>query len=135
MTLYEQITSFALASGHHDASEAWEEGKREAAARSLGTESSRDKGCPRSAFISLAEHGYIAGFRLQADRPLTLNAQHVLDAAKVLKSNRTLSSKKSDWWRKTAKRTRTSRQGHNGVLDVLAAVIAANRFIGDQEDD
>lgn len=128
MTLYEKMTEFALESGQASATDAWEAAKQRAALSQLGTPITREKGCPKSAFISLAQHGYISGFELESHKPLSKNAEYILVAARVRSSNADLTNKKALWWQETARQSGTTRQGQNGVLDVLQAALQANRF-------
>lgn len=128
MTLYTSITKSALTSALTDADSAWESGKAWAARHGLGTESSRNKGCPRATFVSLARHGYITGFVKKPDRPLGNNAYYVLMAYKLLLENPLHGNQKQKWWRAVARQCGVDRQDQNGVLDVLLALLEEKRF-------
>lgn len=124
-TVYEQLTDRALDGTRRGLipRDAW------AAAQRLveGTPSTLNKGCPRSTFVSLAEHGYVRGVPAQAaTRPLTLNARHALHAWKVAQADPTLLNRKRAWWAATRAHSGTSRENHAGILDVLRALIMRN---------
>ena len=123
--MYEQLTDRALDGTRRGLipRDAW------AAAQRLveGTPSTLNKGCPRSTFVSLAEHGYVRGAPAQAaTRPLTLNARHALHAWKVAQADPTLLNRKRAWWAATRAHSGTSRENHAGILDVLRALIMRN---------
>ncbi len=60
MTLYTELTRRAQVHGGV-AEEAWASAQAQLKAAVVGTESSRQKGCPRLAFVGLAGGGYIRG--------------------------------------------------------------------------
>lgn len=128
MSLYRRITTFALESGLTDANEAWEAGKRKAVLDGDGTVSTHNKGCPKSAFISLAENGYITDFKTRSERQLSENALHALAGYEVQFAQPNIVNSKGAWWHETAKKRNSSRQGRNGVLDVLLAAMEIGRF-------
>ncbi|MFC4427182.1 nucleotide pyrophosphohydrolase [Deinococcus navajonensis] len=121
MTVYERITVRAvqlLAEGLTPV-EAWKQaGLVEAEAP--GT---RNKPCPRSAFVSLAEHGHIQGYQADAPtRSLTQNAAYCLTGAALLAERPELANSRTRLWEAIRERTGVSRQGQNGVVDVLLAL-------------
>ncbi|WP_019584713.1 DUF6979 family protein [Deinococcus apachensis] len=120
-SIYERITRAALAHPHFgvNAAEAWEQ-----ACQALpGAPSTRRKGCPRSAFVSLAEHGYIRGHTPgPVRRPLTENASYCLVGAALLAEQPELARSKARLWEAIQKRGGITRHNHNGVLDVLLAL-------------
>lgn len=120
--MYDQLTGWALEGARQGLTprDAW------AAAQGLvpGSPSTLDKGCPRSTFVSLAEHGYLRGVPAQADaRPLTLNARHALHAWTVAQADPDLQNRKRAWWAATHAHSGTDRENHAGILDVLHALM------------
>ncbi|GAA0515885.1 DUF6979 family protein [Deinococcus depolymerans] len=121
-TVYEQLTDRALEALRqgHTPRAAW------AAAQALVTAkpSTLAKGCPRSTFVSLAEHGYLRGVPAQAGaRPLSLNARHALHARTVAQADPDLLNCKQAWWAVTRAHSGTDRENHAGILDVLHALM------------
>ncbi|MFC4640012.1 nucleotide pyrophosphohydrolase [Deinococcus hohokamensis] len=120
MTVYERMTVRAvqLLAGGLAPGEAWKQaGLVEAEAH--GT---RNKPCPRSAFVSLAEHGHIQGYSAAPTRPLTQNAAYCLTGAALLVERPELATSRTRLWEAIRERTGVSRQGQNGVVDVLLAL-------------
>lgn len=120
--MYEQLTGWALEGARQGLTprDAW------AAAQGLvqGSPSTLNKGCPRSTFVSLAEHGYLRGVPAQADaRPLTLNARHALHARTFAQADPDLLNRKQAWWAATRAHSGTDRENHAGILDVLHALM------------
>ncbi|MHA0041781.1 DUF6979 family protein [Deinococcus sp. PEB2-63] len=121
-TVYEQLTGWALEGARQGLTprDAW------AAAQGLvqGSPGTLNKGCPRSTFVSLAEHGYLRGVPAQMDaRPLTLNARHALYARTVAQADPDLLNHKRAWWAVTRAHSGTDRENHAGILDVLHALM------------
>ena len=120
--MYDQLTGWALEGARQGLTprDAW------AAAQKLVTAkpSTLNKGCPRSTFVSLAEHGYLRGVPAQADaRPLTRNARHALHARAVAQADQDLMNRKQAWWAATRAHSGTDRENHAGILDVLHALM------------
>ena len=126
MTLYRQMTKYALHSPYGDAESAWEWAKQEAAAQGLGTPSTRNKGCPKAAFVGLCSLGHVYGMSGKSGG--NENAEHVKAAYSLLASDPTYQQNKNRWWKAVAQKRKISRQGQNGVLEVLLELIAAQRF-------
>ncbi|MGM9320990.1 DUF6979 family protein [Deinococcus aquaticus] len=124
-TVYEQLTTHALRALRSDMTphEAW----AYAQSRVEGRPSTLAKGCPRSTFVSLAEHGYVRGVPAQAGtRSLSLNARHALHAWAVAQADPSFLNRKRAWWAATRAHSGTDRENHAGILDVLRALILAD---------
>lgn len=128
MTPYFTMTELALT---HRTSprQAWEAAVLKMTEQGLGTESSRAKGCPKAAFVGLAEHGYIRGFAASSDKPLGENARHALCVYDLYLADPTFLDRKPAWWQAVAAERGISRKGQNGVLDVMAALIQHDAFL------
>ncbi|QLG09490.1 hypothetical protein HLB42_00960 [Deinococcus sp. D7000] len=125
--LYARLTKLAL-NHSHLSEEAWSAAVQILAEQGVGTASSRAKGCPRAAFIGLASHGFINGFSARSPGPLNQNAQHALSAYRLYLSDPSLLNRKSDWWQAVAAERQINRKRHNGVLDVVSALIENGAF-------
>lgn len=125
--LYAHLTELALT---HTTSplQAWENAVQTLAAQGIGTASSRAKGCPKAAFVGLAEHGYVHGFAALSYKPLGESASYALCAYNCAMTNPSLQHRKGDWATAVAE-CGHSRKYHNGVLDVVAALIQHNAFL------
>ncbi len=126
-TVYERLTEqavSALRAGRPPADAwAWAQTQVE------GRQSTLNKGCPRSTFVSLAEHGYVTVYLPgEAASALSLNAQHALVAAAVQREHPEVLNNKRAWWEATQRRSGITRKGENGVLDVLRALIRLGVF-------
>lgn len=87
------------------------------------TPSVRNKGCPKYALISLAEHGHLKGVHDQTpSRPLTVGAQLVLAGKKILDETPSLAGNKTLLWQKVCESTDSTRTSQAGLLDVLLAL-------------
>ena len=128
MTLYTELTRLALAHGGV-AEEAWAAAGAQLKAAGVGTESSRQKGCPGSAFVGLASGGYIRGLTSLRTGQISENARHVLRAYELLQADLTLSSEKGRWWEAVRQSRNIARQGQNGVLDVLLALLEQHALV------
>lgn len=121
MTVYERMTDRAvqlLAQGMNPR-EAW----RQAGLVEAEAQGTRNKPCPQSAFVSLAEHGHILGYQAGTPtRPLTQNAVYCLTGAALLAERPELADSRARLWEAIRSRTGVSRQGQNGVVDVLLAL-------------
>ncbi|AZI45079.1 hypothetical protein EHF33_19545 (plasmid) [Deinococcus psychrotolerans] len=81
---------------------AWERASNEV---KCGPET-RIKVCPRSAFISLAEHGHIRGYTAgEPNKPLSKNASYCLTGALLLQKDPTLIGKRSLLWQEIHQQT------------------------------
>ncbi|MFK7601250.1 DUF6979 family protein [Deinococcus sp. SM5_A1] len=128
MTMYSDMTGLALEQ-RTSPQQAWENAVQTLAAQGTGTASSRGKGCPKAAFVGLAEHGYIRGCTASSDRPLRENARHALCAYHLYLADPSLLNRKPIWWQAVAAERGISRKGQNGVLDVMASLIQHDAFL------
>ena len=79
--------------------------------------SSRDKGCPRTAFLALCEAGHINGVPSGTYAPqATDNKRYTIDAFKLLQKHPALTAK--ELWRRVAPSGKTP----NHQMDVLLAL-------------
>ncbi|CAM3997855.1 hypothetical protein DEMA109039_03060 [Deinococcus marmoris] len=128
MTLYSHLTELALTHAVPPA-QAWENSVQILGAQGIGTASSRGKGCPKAAFVGLAEHGYVRGFTASSDRPMRENARHALCAYRLYVADPSLLDRKALWWQAVAAERGISRKSQNGVLDVMTALIQQDAFL------
>ena len=104
-----------LAGGDLSASAAWDT----AAARITASQASRDKGCPRGAFLGLCEAGLIAGAEQPAGDAGGLNGEYAVRAARALRANPDLQYDRVELWRQACL---NSRKAHNGQMDVVVGL-------------
>lgn len=132
MTLYSKLTQQAL-KYPGDPAAAWARAIEDLAAMGEETEISRAKGCPKSTFVSLAENGYINGFRTRTKRVMSKNASHAVKAYEILQLSPDFRQSKARWWRDVASAKGISRENHAGILDVLLVLIDQGVYQSNQE--
>jgi len=81
--------------------------------------SSRDKGCPRCAFLGLAEGGLLQGIPSGAYTTSQENKRYALEAVRLLKRNPQLSKDIKKLWQLSVKGVPKK---HNGQMDVVVAL-------------
>lgn len=126
--LYARLTELALTHAVPPA-RAWENAVQILGAQGIGTASSRAKGCPKAAFVGLAEHGYVRGFTASSDKPLRKNARHALWAYHLYLADPSLLDHKPTWWQAVVTESKISRENQGGVLDVVKALIQHDAFL------
>lgn len=128
MTTYSRLTELALT---HTTTplQAWEKAVQTLASQGVGTQSSRGKGCPKAAFVGLAEHGFVRGFAASSGKPLGENARHALCAYQLYVADPSLLDSKKAWWQAVATQRKISRENQAGVLDVVGALIRHDAFL------
>ncbi|GGJ59785.1 DUF6979 family protein [Deinococcus roseus] len=130
MNTYQNITRRALQllDQGFNPLEAW----KQAADAEDCSESSCLKGCPRSAFVGLAEHGHLKGCQqAQEKKPLSLNAQYCLTGHRLLQENPELAHAPSRLWENIRSAEQVDRKTSNGVVDVLLALWDTRAFAAD----
>jgi hypothetical protein len=90
-----------------------------AAAEFFDSESSQNKGCPRSTFLGLCEEGSIKGIsKGQYESNSTKNKSHAIEAVKYLKENNTEVISTKELWSKL----NIGNKSHNSQMDVVLAL-------------
>jgi hypothetical protein len=101
--------------------DAWEA----AVEKEFASASSRDKPCPRGAFLGLCEAGLVSGIPVKSYTASVLNKGYATAAVKILRKHPELAGNLSDLWR------RVSQTEHNHQMDVVVTLWNAG-FIADQ---
>ena len=98
----------------------------ERAARQIfpASQSLRDKGCPKGAFIGLCREGLVKGVDAGTYGRPSKNGKYAQDAARVLSENRFLCSQPNLLWKKVAGPSKTE----NHQMDVVIALWQAGRI-------
>jgi hypothetical protein len=115
----------AAAAGLNPA-EAWENA---AAAVFPNSTASRRKGCPKSAFLGLAESGQIAGIAAGKYTRSRENKSYALAALELLRASGSRSENPKDLWKKIMS-FKNMNKVHNSQMDVVLALWRAKRFLG-----
>ena len=97
--------------------EAWQH----AATTTLSSESSRQKGCPRDAFLGLCQEGLVKGVKRGKYTNSVLNKQYALNAVQVLMENKNKKHTSKELWQ-----TLNLKKAHNGQMDVVLALWKEN---------
>jgi hypothetical protein len=87
---------------------------------------SQKKGCPKSAFLGLAEGGHIDGIPAGKYTTSTENKRYAIDALHHLQRDGTLASRPNDLWRQVVKGASIK---HNGQMNVVLALWQVKDFI------
>lgn len=89
------------------------------------SESSQNKGCPRSTFLGLCEEGFIKGVpKSDYNSNSTINKDHGIEAVLFLKENITENISPKELWNKF-----NTRKSHNSQMDVVLALWYENLII------
>jgi hypothetical protein len=90
-----------------------------AAAELFDSQSSQNKGCPRSTFLSICEEGLIKGISKGAyESNSTKNKTHAIEAVAYLKENKVESISAKELWSKL----NIGNKSHNSQMDVVLAL-------------
>lgn len=76
---------------------------------------SREKGCPKCAFLGLAEDGLIKGIAKGSYTKSSDNKQYAVSAVKLIRANQSLINDKGTLWQRVS----GGHKQHNGQLDVV----------------
>ncbi|MGV0035215.1 MAG: DUF6979 family protein [Candidatus Azotimanducaceae bacterium WSBS_2022_MAG_OTU7] len=117
MTKYGQIaiTAAQAARCGADPVSAW----KEAAQKVFPTqEASREKGCPKCAFLGLAESGLVKGVAAGCYTTSQDNKRYAVDALRRIRANSALVDDKTALWKLVV----GGAKQHNGQLDVVIAL-------------
>lgn len=117
MTTYEEITlkAIELLSEAGSYESAW----LNAARVCNKSVSVQKKGCPRNAFLGLAESGLIKNIPAKLNyQPKSQNAKYAIKAVKLLKQEPCLAGNKKMLWKAVAGESKA----HNGQIDVVLAL-------------
>lgn len=87
--------------------------------------SSRDKSCPRDAFLGLCEHGCVVGVAQGNYTRSVSNKRYAVAAVAILKKNPELSECDRDLWKAV---TRGASLTHNGQMDVVNSLFRAGHL-------
>jgi hypothetical protein len=88
------------------------------------------KGCPKSAFLGLAEAGHIAGVAPGKYTSSTENKRYAIEALRLLQRERDLAGKPEELWRRAA---RSATIKHNEQMDVVIGLWEARSFLCQQK--
>ena len=99
--------------------QAWEE-----AAKTVfpNQSASRDKSCPRDAFLGLAQDGLVDGVPSGQYTKSKLNKRYATRAVCLLRQKHTLANAPSELWRHVMSKERDRNKKHNGQMDVVTAL-------------
>ena len=95
----------------------------EAVSTYFSSESSRQKACPRNAFLGLCEAGLVKGIKAGVylkSKNENLNKKYAIIAVEILKENPSLSKK--ELWDKVRERLALGEKKHNSQMDVVLAL-------------
>ena len=87
---------------------------------------SQEKGCPKSAFLGLAEAGQIAGIPSGKYTTSIDNKRYALDALRLLQANSTFAKNPDELWRRVLK---GDRKKHNDQMYVVIALWNSRKFV------
>lgn len=121
LTKYAQVAlnaSQQAALGVHPAA-AWE---AEAAKAFAGKPSAETKNCPKSAFLALAEIGFLTNVKQGKYTKSVDNKRYAQAALTLLQADSSWAAKPKELWSKVAEGSGTKR--HNGQMDVVIALWA-----------
>ena len=93
-----------------------------AASKITASQSSRDKGCPRGAFLGLCEAGLLEGIDPSGGESGGLNGQYAVRSVKALRFNPSLQYDRVELWRQSCL---DRRKAHNGQMDVVIGLLRA----------
>jgi hypothetical protein len=83
------------------------------------SESSKNKGCPRSTFLGLCEAGFVNGIsKGEYESNSTKNKTHAIEAVTYLKENKVASISSKELWGKL----KVGNKSHNSQMDVVLAL-------------
>ena len=85
----------------------------------------RDKGCPRNAFLGLAEDGLIVGVPSGQYTRSELNKRYATRAVSRLRRNPHLANAPRELWRRVMSEERDRNKAHNHQMDVVTALWSA----------
>ena len=90
---------------------------------------SRDKGCPRNAFLGLAEDGLIVGVPSGQYTRSELNKRYATRAVGLLRQKRHLAKNTpSELWRLVMSEECDRNKAHNNQMDVVTALWSAGNI-------
>ena len=89
----------------------------------LESKSSRDKACPKNAFLGLCEAGLVKGIKADSyfkKNKLNLNKKYAVTAVNILRRNESVSKK--ELWLKVREELGLGDKRHNSQMDVVLAL-------------
>ena len=124
MSKYGEVARLAAKAARNGAApqQAW---KDEAKAKFPHQSASRDKGCPRNAFLGLAEDGLIVGVPSGQYTRSKLNKRYATRAVDLLRQKPHLANTPSELWRLVMSTERDRNKTHNHQMDVVTALWSA----------
>ncbi|WP_136418594.1 hypothetical protein [Herbaspirillum sp. ST 5-3] len=84
------------------------------------------KGCPKSAFLGLAEAGHIDGILPGKYTTSVDNKRYAVDALRLLQANPALADKPDELWQRVLK---GDHKRHNNQMNVVIALWKARKFV------
>ncbi len=102
-----------------------EEAWRKAANEVIDSQFSRDKGCPRNAFLSLCSEGKVKGIPAGNYTRSGRNGRYTLEALKILRNDSEYVNNWSGLWKRVLHTLgEFEEKTHNGQMDVVIALWA-----------
>lgn len=95
----------------------------ESVSKSFTSKNSKEKACPRNAFLGLCEAGLVKGIKAGVyfkNKKENLNKKYAIKAVEILKENPSLS--KNELWDKVRERLALGEKKHNSQMDVVLAL-------------
>ncbi|WP_428740882.1 DUF6979 family protein [Tenacibaculum sp.] len=95
----------------------------ESVSKNFTSKNSKEKGCPKNAFLGLCEVGLIKGIKAGIylkSKKNNLNKKYAITAVEILKENPTFSKK--ELWNKVRKKLALGEKKHNSQMDVVLAL-------------
>ena len=80
------------------------------------------KGCPRDAFLGLAEDGYVVGVPAGNYTKSVKNKKYAIAGVNLLRDEPQLCNNISEMWRKLMLDEKDKEKNHNNQLEVVAAL-------------
>ncbi|MEO8673052.1 MAG: hypothetical protein ABI411_17175 [Tahibacter sp.] len=91
---------------------------------------SRDKSCPRSSFLALADAGFLTNVQSSGEARKSTNGTYAIEAVKALCSNPQLAASPSGLWARTSGAPKC----HNSQMDVVVALWQSGFLVDHQTD-
>ena len=126
MARYGEVATLAARTSRRGVNpvQAW----NDAAARVYGDQpASRDKNCPKSAFLGLAEEGLISGVPAGNYARSRDNKRYAVEGVRLLQSEPALSADPGEMWRRVMA---GEQKQHNEQMEVVAALWVAGDIAG-----
>jgi hypothetical protein len=117
------VKAASLAGGGMYPLQAWQSAAMEVFPDNLASQA---KGCPKSAFLGLAEDGFIKDIRPGRYTTSLDNKRYALTALELLRLDESLASDPKELWRRVMKGVTKQ---HNSQMNVVIALWNARKFV------